>query len=255
MVICPRGLNQVLKDGSHIVNWTVARDLLRPESFSFLATVFVMLPAAAFLSHLRIESGLPLPPKSRRYRLGICFQILVAGCAIQFARAHQITLFPATTPEGLQVSYGFLFVAAGGIGLRRGWPRLTEKRRRRALLLLPENTRELGYWVLISLLAGFGEELAYRGALFYFLREVTGSAPFAIGLCVLAFGVAHVAQGPRAILGTGILALFFHLLVFVTGTLYVAMLAHAGYDLVIGLIALQYARREAPAHLQPAGAS
>jgi len=37
--------------------------------------------------------------------------------------------------------------------------------------------------------------------------------------------------------------------------LYVAMLAHAGYDLVIGVIALQYARREAPAHLQPVGAS
>jgi hypothetical protein len=88
------------------VNWTAARDLLRPESFSFLTMVFVLLPVVAFLSHLRIESGKQLPPKYRRYRFGLCFQVLIAYSAIQFARAHRIELFPALAPSALELSFG-----------------------------------------------------------------------------------------------------------------------------------------------------
>src|SRR5262252_9020937 len=106
--------------------------------------------------------------------------------------------------------------------------------------------------VPISFLAGIGEEIAFRGVAFGILREISGSTGFAIVICVLAFGFAHMTQGWRGVLGTGVIALVMHGIVYATAGLYLAIAIHVAYDLMLGFIAMrQFMQEGAQLALQP----
>jgi membrane protease YdiL (CAAX protease family) len=47
-----------------------------------------------------------------------------------------------------------------------------------------------------------------------------------------------MAQGWRGVLGTSVIAVGMHGIVFLTGSLYLAIVIHATYDLMLGVIAL-----------------
>jgi membrane protease YdiL (CAAX protease family) len=76
------------------------------------------------------------------------------------------------------------------------------------------------------------------------LREIIASASISVAICVVAFGVAHMMQGWRGVLGTGLIAIMMHGLVFLTQGLYLAIALHAAYDVVIGVIALRHFMRD-----------
>jgi membrane protease YdiL (CAAX protease family) len=136
--------------------------------------------------------------------------------------------------------------------MQRGWTKLSAERRQRARVLLPENLTEMRYWVPISLLAGLSEECAFRGMAYIGLREVTGSVTLSMVVCVLAFGIAHMMQGWRGVLGTGVIALLLHGIVYLTQGLYLAIAVHAAYDLVVGAIAVRHFRQDEMAATQAA---
>jgi uncharacterized protein len=117
------------------------------------------------------------------------------------------------------------------IRLNAGWRRLSAERKRKARRILPENPSEMRYWIPISLLAGVTEEFAYRGVAYVALSEITRSPMISLVVCVVAFGVAHVVQGWRGVLGAVLLGLLFHLMVFLTKSLYLPIAFHAAYDL------------------------
>ncbi|MEP6661630.1 MAG: CPBP family intramembrane glutamic endopeptidase [Acidimicrobiales bacterium] len=75
-----------------------------------------------------------------------------------------------------------------------------------AAVLLPTTARERRVFLLVSVTAGVTEELAFRGFLLAFMQWVAPDA--ARGWLVLAsgvaFGVAHVYQGARGAITTGI---------------------------------------------------
>ncbi len=71
-----------------------------------------------------------------------------------------------------------------------------------------------------------------------FLTDNNSSFWIALLLCVSAFAIAHSIQGWRGILATAIIALLMHGVVYETGSLYLAIVVHAVYDLMVGIIAV-----------------
>ena len=100
--------------------------------------------------------------------------------------------------------------------------------------LLPRTGRERGVFALLSVAAGVGEELAYRGYVIPVLAPVTGLAGAAV-LSTVVFGVVHAYQGVIGIVRTalmgGVLAWGF----LASGSLWPAILAHTLIDLIAGI--------------------
>jgi membrane protease YdiL (CAAX protease family) len=97
-------------------------------------------------------------------------------------------------------------------------------------------------WVALSLSAGVGEELVWRGVLPSLLAVLTGSVAIAIALSVVSFALAHAIQGLRSVLAIATIAAAFHALVFVSGSLYVGMVVHFVYDVIAGFTYASFAR-------------
>jgi membrane protease YdiL (CAAX protease family) len=211
---------------------------LDPITLAYLFVVLGWMPAAGIFSFLRLKAGKPMPPKTRLYRNMIALQIVLLGYSVVVAQHDELSLL-GNSPALWIWLISALYVALIGLRLRAAWKKMPAERKKRARRLLPEIPSHLWYWVPISFLAGIGEEVAFRGVAFAILREVSGSVIFATAVCVLAFAIAHMTQGWRGVLGTGVIALVMHAIVYETGGLYLAMTVHVAYDLIVGCIALR----------------
>lgn len=100
--------------------------------------------------------------------------------------------------------------------------------------------------VLVTLLAGLGEEWLFRGVLQAGLAAWMNPW-LAVALASLLFGLAHAITPAYAVLA-GLIGVYFGAIFLITGDLYVVVFAHAVYD----LIALEYLLRVLP--VQPASA-
>jgi membrane protease YdiL (CAAX protease family) len=101
--------------------------------------------------------------------------------------------------------------------------------------LIPRTGPEKRVFVGLSLAAGLGEELVYRGYLLALLTPVLGSAWAAAGVTSATFGVLHAYQGPLGIVRTALLGMLFATAVVMTGSLWPAVIVHTLVDLVGGL--------------------
>ncbi len=97
--------------------------------------------------------------------------------------------------------------------------------------LLPRNRPELGWGAALSVNAGIVEEALFRLALPALLVIVTGEPISAFLLAALVFGTLHAYQGWIGVLATTVVGLLFTLLYVVSGSILVAMLVHALFDL------------------------
>lgn len=102
--------------------------------------------------------------------------------------------------------------------------------------LLPRTLREKGVFVGLSLTAGWGEEVAYRGYLPAALLVLIPDPWLAMGLASLAFGGLHSYQGGVGVVRTAIMGFLLGVPVIVTGSLLPGMVAHALVDLIAGLV-------------------
>lgn len=116
----------------------------------------------------------------------------------------------------------------------RRWLRIRESRI--LLQVLPRTGGEKALFVLLSLAAGVGEELAFRAFAIPALIRITGSVTGAVLLSSVAFGFLHGYQGWIGVLRTGLMGLVLAITFVVTGSLWPAVLAHAALDLISGLI-------------------
>lgn len=97
--------------------------------------------------------------------------------------------------------------------------------------LLPRNREELGWGALLSLNAGLVEELMFRLALPALVFGVTGNAVVAVVAALVVFGALHAYQGVTGVVVTMIVGGLFMALYLATGSIVVAMVAHALVDL------------------------
>ena len=119
-------------------------------------------------------------------------------------------------------------LAAGRLGGRTETPMLER--------LLPRTAAERGVFALLSLSAGIGEELAFRGFLIPAIEVASGSRAVAVVVSSLAFGTLHSYQGARGVLRASVLGALMAVPLLATGSIYPSMAAHALYDLVAGLL-------------------
>ena len=118
--------------------------------------------------------------------------------------------------------------------------------------LLPRNRPELGWGAALSVNAGIVEEGLFRLALPSLLVIVTGEPVSAFVLAALVFGALHAYQGWVGVLATTVVGLLFTLLYVASGSIVLAMLVHALFDLrtLVAIPMAVYRVHEVPGSLR-----
>ena len=90
-------------------------------------------------------------------------------------------------------------------------------------------------WIAVAVLAGISEEITWRGVQAGLAFSLTRNVLIAILFCSISFSAGHMIQGWRSAAVILVLALGFHALVWLSGSLYVAMAVHIAYDVTAGI--------------------
>jgi membrane protease YdiL (CAAX protease family) len=102
--------------------------------------------------------------------------------------------------------------------------------------LAPENPQEIAAWALLSLLAGFIEEIIFRGYLQQqFIAWARGSVGWGVAASAVVFGAAHAYQGVRGIVLITAFGGLFSVLALFRRSLRPGIFAHGWHDLIAGL--------------------
>ncbi len=96
--------------------------------------------------------------------------------------------------------------------------------------LMPKSRGQLAFAWVVSVSAGFWEELAYRAFLLFYLSAFLGEG-WAVAVSSLIFGLTHGYQGWRGIIGTALAGALLAAIYLATGSLLLVMWMHATYDI------------------------
>jgi CAAX protease family protein len=135
-------------------------------------------------------------------------------------------------------------------------PKFLDPLRRQArgfLALLPRTREERLTFAVLAVTAGICEEVVFRGFGFAYVRFVWPGVTdgWLIVITSVVFGLAHLYQGPRGVVLTGLAGAVFASMTVTTGSLLPAIAVHAMVDLrILGLPDL--ARDVLPAPVPPA---
>jgi len=110
----------------------------------------------------------------------------------------------------------------------------TEKPPQTVLRLAPTNVIECLFWLLLSVTAGFCEEIIFRGYLQRQLSNIFGKAAIGAGLSAICFGLSHGYEGARTMFLITIFGALFSVLALRMRSLKPGMIAHAWHDLLTG---------------------
>jgi membrane protease YdiL (CAAX protease family) len=130
------------------------------------------------------------------------------------------------------------FIMIGGLGYALGLSKTSQvdQAKKLAGMLAPHTWRALLIFVVLSSVAGFVEEIIFRGYLQRQLTELSGKTYVGLILSALIFGASHGYEGARRMLLISILGLMFGLLVLWRNNLRSAMMGHALFDSAQGII-------------------
>lgn len=126
---------------------------------------------------------------------------------------------------GVSIMLGFRVVA--------GWLGVSETHV--LTRLLPRTGREKRVFALLSVAAGVGEEVAYRGYAVPVLAVAVG-VPWSVAITSAVFGVLHSYQGPLGMIRTGVMGAVLAGGFLMSGSLLPVIIGHALVDLLGGLV-------------------
>jgi membrane protease YdiL (CAAX protease family) len=216
--------------------------LIGVAGFAHLLLFGILIPIAAIRSKKFLDR-IALTPR-RRYFTSIVVQVsALTLISFAVARAEGIALFPRALPPRNAIAAGVAFLV---IAIAFGWTRWTKavkERKRVVMLFMPTNAYERAFWVVSAALAGFGEELTWRGVQTALLTRLIGNFLAAVAICVVMFAIAHAIQGWDSTIAIAVFAAAFHGIVWLSGSLYVAMGVHFLYDLIAGFAYAYLARK------------
>jgi|SRR5208282_756863 len=98
--------------------------------------------------------------------------------------------------------------------------------------LNPRGAAEAALWVMMSISAGFCEELVYRGYLQKQSLALTGNVALAVVAQAVLFGVGHWYQGVKMVIVITVLGVLFGIFAHWRKSLRPCMMAHAWGDIV-----------------------
>lgn len=214
----------------------------------FLAFLLILLPMAAWRTSRRLrdassDSG---PPVSRvlYWRSAVVTQLFLFVLAFMVGSTFHFPIFKAP-PSGITPWIWGISALAVCLAIRQvgRWLRTEEERRKLAVYQRsPRTTSEAAWFIAAVVCASVAEEAAYRGVGWQLLTYSIGNAWASAAILSAAFALAHWNQGWKSGITIAALAATFHGLVAATGTLVVAMIAHAAYDFVAGYLINRQAR-------------
>ena len=129
-----------------------------------------------------------------------------------------------------------ILLAASTIFMRRPQLRAALRRQARGFLaLLPRTRQERSTFAVLAVTAGICEEILFRGFGFAYVRFLwpDASDTWVIVITSVGFGMAHLYQGLRGVLVTGLVGAALGSFTVSTGSLLAAIATHAMVDLRI----------------------
>jgi membrane protease YdiL (CAAX protease family) len=194
----------------------------------------IFLPVLVVRSYYKLKAGAPFPPK-QAYRMSA---LIMHGIMFLLAyitwRSFGLPMFPRAAIGLKGVGYGFAVLVVFLAVMRPQWKKKAMTNPQKVYRTMPQSSSELGMWAVISLSAGFVEEIAYRGVLFGILFYWLNNWWAAAILGAVSFGIGHAIQGFKSTIIIFVMSVVIQGLVYFTGTLYVAMAVHAVYDFIAG---------------------
>ena len=199
-------------------------------SFGLLLPLLAVSQARKFA-----KADKPLPNRTQHFQTTALTLLLFGAFSLSVARLEWMDLFPRALPPWRAIVAGVLMFAIATAVMRPRWRRAVERGARVVHLFMPATASERAWWIVVAILAGISEEITWRGVQMGLAYRVFGNAGIAVLLCAISFGLGHIIQGWKSATGISIFALAFHLLVWLSGSLYVAMAAHVAYDIAAGV--------------------
>jgi membrane protease YdiL (CAAX protease family) len=210
----------------------------------------LFLPFAAWRSRQRLARLAP-PPK-KPYFISVVFQqIVFGGISFAVARVLDLPVLPPYRPSATHIAAGAAILALVLPIMIPQWKRQRVTAKPITELVTPIDRTDHLLWALISLFAGIGEELSYRGVFFALLLRLTHEPVAAAAIAAIVFGVGHVVQGWVSVLVITGFALGFQALAAWTGALYLGMAVHTLYDLIAGFVHGRLAAKERARRAEP----
>lgn len=218
---------------------------LGPAQWFFLFALCLLLPGAALRQHQLLGTGAIRLTRLQVYANGIGTHLMLLFL-VWLAARHQPWGNVLLGPHRGRWQDVIVGVAALAMGVA---PFLSTRASRsllvdRTMFLAPRTAPEFGLFYTLSLSAGFAEELAYRGVLFALLGALLPSWWLAAAVAAAAFGIAHLFQGWRSAGLASLIGLRDHVVVGLTGTLWVVIIVHMLHDIIAGTVIGLRARRE-----------
>jgi len=211
-------------------------DELNPAGWFHLGYFGVLLPFFALRDRKKLlGTGGALPNRLRYFQKTSFHLALFATLSLLVARVQGISLFPRSPPPLGAVAAGVALYVVAVAFMRPRWRRAVERRAPVVHLFTPANAAERAWWVTVSVLAGVGEEITWRGVQAALVGVLTGSFWIAALVCSISFGLLHIVQGWKSASLVAVFALGFHALVWLGGSLYIAMAVHVLYDITAGV--------------------
>jgi membrane protease YdiL (CAAX protease family) len=211
-----------------------------PGVLDFLTLTILLVALPVFsIAQLRHLEGVELRPMPIYASSAVTLLILGGGCvAVGVRRGGPAALGIVALP-GAATAAWTAGLTLGGLAVLLAFRALgslvgaTEGPLLR--LLLPRSASERVAFIGLSIAAGAGEELAYRGYAISALAPLLG--PFwAAALSSAVFGVLHVYQGRLGIVRTAVLGGLLAWGFLASGSLWPPMLAHAALDVIAGTV-------------------
>jgi membrane protease YdiL (CAAX protease family) len=200
-----------------------------------LAYFGVVLPFFAVLNRKKLAGDqTALPSRLRHFQTTAFLLVVFGGLSLVVANVQWIFLFPPELPTAGAMAAGVAAYVAAVAYMRPNWRRAVETRARAVHLFMPANDAERSWWVVVAVLAGISEEITWRGTQAALLNTLTGNFWIASLLSSCSFALLHIIQGRKSAATVAVFAMGFHALVWLAGSLYVAMAVHIAYDLTAG---------------------
>lgn len=197
----------------------------------------VVVPYLAIKSHARLKASTAPIDRLKHFQTGAATLAIFAVFSLFTAlKQHLWFLFNvdrAGLLKGLPAAVA-MYVGAV-IVMRPRWRKAVERRKPVVRLFMPGNAIERAWWVVISTLAGISEEITWRGVQTTLLAMLFGNFVAASVVSAAMFGLGHSVQGRQSVAIVAVFALLFQAIVWLSGTLLLAMAVHVAYDITAGL--------------------
>jgi membrane protease YdiL (CAAX protease family) len=204
----------------------------------------VFLIAFAYLQTLPAvqKRAAVAPSRIPTYLATMGFELLLLGYVWLGVRRRKVTLTELIGGKWLRfadilmdVAIALLFWIAVWVMLLGLTTAIRFRGESAAKLLLPETLKEVALFVPLAVIAGFSEELIFRGYLQRQFLALTGNTVAAIVLQGVVFGAGHLYQGAKGVLVISVYGAMFGILAVMRKSLRPGMIQHGGQDTLSGI--------------------